>query len=87
MKVVIELDEKQLSLLDQLCKFRKDDNSDDFLDETFLTNIFKIGLIDAVRFYSKDGKDTKLIDDANLYMAVDMLDMGLTATELEGLWN
>lgn len=83
----VYLDEKQLELLSSLCKHRKDDNKDDILDETFISNIFKIGLIDTVYFYSKSEKDPELSEKANDYMSHDMLGADLNADDLKKLWG
>lgn len=86
-RAIIYLDEKQIKILHALSKYRKDDEKDDPLDETFLQNIFKVGLVDVVRFYSAQEKDPGLAEKANDYMSFEMLGFEITAEDLEKLWG
>ena len=87
MKAIIEIDDRQIHILQYLSRHRKDDFKDDILDGTFLTNIFKVGLVDVARFYSIKDSDPQLTDMANDYMGRDMLGGDMTAEDLTRLWG
>ena len=87
MQATVKVDEKQLEMLESLNKFRKDDFKEDPLNEEFLTNIFKLGLLAAMRFYGKAYTRPDLVEKANQYMISGLLKSDFTVEDLIEMWN
>lgn len=87
MQGTVKIDEKQLEMLESLNRFRKDDFKHDPLDEQFLTNIFKLGLLATMRFYGKAYTKPDLIEKANQYMVSGLLGSDFTVDDLLNMWE
>lgn len=87
MNVQIEVDDAQVDLLQGLAKYRQDDRKYDALDEQFLGNIFKVGLMSVVRMYGKSNSDPELVEGAVNFMTKEVLRSDFTVDELNQMWE
>lgn len=86
-KATINLEAKELELLEDITPYRQDDNKEDLTDETFIKNIFKMGLVSVTRFYAANHQNMEMIQKAHNYMLSEMMGHEFTYQDLMDIWR